>query len=270
MRATFLLTICLLFSVVVWAKKDNAIYIKSLDMKLVSVPCGIYMSQEITNLQYLNFLYDLVQKGNEGEYRRMLPDSLVWRTTLSYGEPMLEYYFRHPAYNSFPMVGITLEQANAYCKWITEVVKKDAKLNLPEAICALPTEKEWVIASAPFMDNPYPWYGPYAYNEGGEMLCNVKVKRVDWEYNSYYGMGSTALTAQAISFYPNKYGLHNMIGNVAEITSEGYIKGGGWDNTFDECAVNKRLDIELPSANVGFRVVLHPKGVVVKPTGGKW
>jgi formylglycine-generating enzyme len=35
----------------------------------------------------------------------LLPDSLVWRSELSYNEPYVEYYFRHPTFNYYPVVG---------------------------------------------------------------------------------------------------------------------------------------------------------------------
>jgi formylglycine-generating enzyme required for sulfatase activity len=45
------------------------------------------------------------------------PDSLVWRDELAYNEPFVEYYFRHPAYNNYPVVGVSWVQANDYCAW---------------------------------------------------------------------------------------------------------------------------------------------------------
>ncbi|CAN5333187.1 hypothetical protein BH09BAC1_BH09BAC1_08050 [soil metagenome] len=264
MKIFTMVLLCVLLSWGAMAKKDGTINIKSLDITLVAVPQGLYMSQEITNGQYLAFLQDLIKQGRVVEAARLLPDSTQWQKEIAYCEPMVSHYFRHPAYADFPLVAITLEGANAFCAWLTEIVKKDGKLNLPNALCALPTENEWLIASAPFYDNPYPWYGPYAYNEKGEVLCNVKISRIDADvFRQYQGIGSVALTTGPESYYPNKYGLYNMIGNVAELTSEGYIKGGGWSNTIDECAVTKRQDFTLPNANVGFRVVLRPNGNIV-------
>src|SRR5258708_10382737 len=33
-------------------------------------------------------------------------DSLVWRDQLSYNEPMIKYYLRHPSYQYYPVVGV--------------------------------------------------------------------------------------------------------------------------------------------------------------------
>ncbi len=46
--------------------------------------------------------------------QRALPDTLVWRNRMSYNEPMVEIYFRHPSYHDYPVVGVTWLQANDY------------------------------------------------------------------------------------------------------------------------------------------------------------
>lgn len=33
-------------------------------------------------------------------------DTLVWRSRLGFNEPYVEYYFRHPAYQNYPVVGV--------------------------------------------------------------------------------------------------------------------------------------------------------------------
>jgi hypothetical protein len=50
-------------------------------------------------------------------YKAALPDTLVWRRNLAYNEPYVEMYFRHPAYNNYPVVGVSWKQAMAFCNW---------------------------------------------------------------------------------------------------------------------------------------------------------
>jgi formylglycine-generating enzyme len=82
---------------------------------------------EVSNLNYLEYLYwiDRVFGANYPEvYRNALPDTLVWRSELAYNEPLVEYYLRHPAYNNYPVVGVSWLQAVEFCKWRTDRVNE--------------------------------------------------------------------------------------------------------------------------------------------------
>ena len=75
---------------------------------------------EVANVHYREYLYWLRRMYDESfpdVYRKALPDTLVWRSELAYNEPLVEYYFRHPAYNDYPVVGVNWKQAVDYCKW---------------------------------------------------------------------------------------------------------------------------------------------------------
>lgn len=89
---------------------------------------SFYMDQaEVANVDYREYLYwlDRVFGLNYPEViRQALPDTLVWRQRLAYNEPYVDYYFRHPSYNFYPVVGVTWEQANQYCSWRTDRVNE--------------------------------------------------------------------------------------------------------------------------------------------------
>jgi formylglycine-generating enzyme len=81
---------------------------------------SFYMDEtEVSNIQYREYLFWLSK--TYAEYPEVmlkaLPDTLVWRNKLSYNEPFVEYYFRHPAYKDYPVVGINWLQASDFCKW---------------------------------------------------------------------------------------------------------------------------------------------------------
>ena len=80
---------------------------------------------EISNLSWIEFEYWTCQTYgyHSKEHLASLPDTLVWRNPKLYNEPYVQYYYRHIAYRNFPVIGISYEQAVAYCKWRTERVK---------------------------------------------------------------------------------------------------------------------------------------------------
>src|SRR5690606_18507991 len=51
------------------------------------------------------------------------PDTLVWLADFAYAqnEPLVEGYFSHPAFDNYPVVGITWRQARAFTVWRTRL-----------------------------------------------------------------------------------------------------------------------------------------------------
>ena len=89
---------------------------------------SFYMDEtEVANIDYREFLYWLDRAyGNSYPevVLKALPDTLVWREELSFNEPYVENYFRHPSYDNYPVVGVNWLQANEYCKWRTDRVNE--------------------------------------------------------------------------------------------------------------------------------------------------
>jgi gliding motility-associated lipoprotein GldJ len=89
---------------------------------------SFYMDEtEVSNVDWLEYLYWIKRnfKDDAEYYYNALPDTLVWRRPLSYNEPWVNNYLRHPAYQDYPVVGITWEQAREYCAWRTDRVNED-------------------------------------------------------------------------------------------------------------------------------------------------
>lgn len=191
--------------------------------------------------------------------REQFPDSLVWREELTYQEPYVEYYYRHPAYDDSPVVGIGYEQAAEYCKWRTAHVRQQMEADahgkkiLPLSInYRLPTKAEWEeVAKAGFSEKTLKqiskkkWRGVQLYN----------AIRYD---STYTGTGKinpdVTITAPVYMYLPNKLGIYNLFGNVGEMISEkGIYKGGGWNDKMNELKAERDYHYENPKASLGFR-----------------
>lgn len=88
---------------------------------------SFYMDEtEVRNIDWLEYLNWLqrVYVSYPDVYRMALPDSLVWREQLGYNEPMVKNYLRFPAYAEYPVVGVSWEQATAYCAWRSDRVNE--------------------------------------------------------------------------------------------------------------------------------------------------
>ncbi len=92
---------------------------------------SFYMDEtEVTNVmyhEYLEWLKQVFPPGNS-EYRQIyegaLPDTLVWRDRLGYSEVMTNNYLRHPAYATYPVVGVSWIQAVEFSNWRTDRVNE--------------------------------------------------------------------------------------------------------------------------------------------------
>jgi formylglycine-generating enzyme required for sulfatase activity len=150
--------------------------------------------------------------------------------------------------DQFPVVAITLEDAEAYAKW------KGRRL---------PTEAEWEhaaragAATLPEHEQPKDantWQGVFPL--------------IDTAEDGFTGIAPVGC------FKPNAFGLHDMIGNVWEFTADAYehqappahvIKGGSFLCAANYClryrpAARQPQEDGLGTSHVGFRTVLDAPG----------
>ncbi len=155
------------------------------------------------------------------EMINVYPDTLVWVHDFTYGfnEPLTETYFWHPAFDDYPVVGVTWGQARAFNAWRTQLLN-EWKQKQGETFVQrfrLPSEAEWEFAARGGLElSPYPWGGPYVRNIQGCPLANFKPMRGD------YVEDAGCYTVPIESYSPNDYGLFQMAGNVSEWTNTAY------------------------------------------------
>lgn len=230
---------------------------------------------EVSNINYREFLFDMRKKGED--VTALLPDTTDWRNKGSYNEPYVEYYFRHPAYNDYPVVGVSKDQAKAFCSWLSEVLttsyRLDDQSDIDSVVVRLPTKQEWIDAAKGGNDYyEYPWKGhSLRWEEGkfqGDMRANCIRGRGD-----YMGIAGSLndhadVTAPVKSYWPNDYGLYNCAGNVAELVADDNVAmGGSWNSYGNDIKVTSEMPADSSSARIGFRYLVEV--VRLKPTKRK-
>lgn len=195
-----------------------------IDYKSAAVKAG--KDEEYGEVNALNQLHSVRGHSDRAQFiieeqTNIYPDTLCWVSDFTYGfnEPLTENYFWHPAYDDYPVVGVTWGQCQAFCAWRTQILN-EFKYMVGEPFVQrfrLPSEAEWEYASRGGLElSPYPWGGPYIRNNLGCPLANFKPMRGDYvEDNGCH-------TVPVQSYSANDYGLWCMAGNVAEWTNTAY------------------------------------------------
>ena len=207
------------------------------------------------------------------------PNTQVWISDfmMSYNEPMRDYYFVHPAYNNYPVVGVSYLQATMYCQWYSDAYGQREKDEY-QIVYRLPSELEWERAASVVAEkrskksSGSPVNNNFMRNSKGAYISNFRPSA------NNFGQDGAMYPAPVQSYYTNDAGCYNMQGNVAEWTStalvypvgqytdEGYIiKGGAWTLPEAACTVGARAILfygfagVAPAASyVGFRMVAVP------------
>ena len=245
---------------------------KEIQKAFVPVSDGLYACKyETTNGEFNTFL-NWVAAKDSAAYRQYAVDSAKWQDVLSYCQPLVVRYNKHPAFKNFPVVTVSYDAANAYCDWLSSVYNNDLKRQFKKVKFSLPSEEEWNNAAQGGNKNlMYPWGGFYLRNKKGEYLCNFR------HISDAFIIGDTAghpsimeseyalasanefpyYTAEVRSFYPNSLGIYNLSGNVAEMTTEkGLTKGGSWNSYGGDVTIAAKKFYQNPSPEVGFRVFM--------------
>lgn len=175
-----------------------------------------------------------------------------------------------------PVVGVNLQDAVAFCNWLTETEREKRLLDGSQSY-RLPTPDEWdsavglararkkvsLTAEDRLLDDRiYPW--------GQDWPPPAKAANfADGEIPGYANDGYL-YTAPVGSFTPSKEGLFDLAGNVWEWTQPveiraqptGILRGGSWAYFRAECltsAYQYVVPIDLRAPTTGFRCVFDDK-----------
>jgi formylglycine-generating enzyme required for sulfatase activity len=257
----------------------------------ISVQAFHMRSEEVTNLEYRTFLFDLLIQGRKNDFLAAAPDQTLWTKALD--DSLTNYqneYFSDSKYNDFPVVNISKKGAEMYCKWITIQINKTRKsafmndVRIPELI-------EWAYAASSLgKQSTYPWEGDQL-NTGESFNANFKLDEYDGDLDSIKQITKTSLKGRTSfeytiglmiafgkAFKPTEFGLYNMCGNVAEMVSTKAMPesvqfeqptenqlvtcGGSWMSDGEDLKIfNESITDDINGhPSIGFRVVITYMG----------
>jgi len=254
--------------------------------KQVTIGAFFMDDTEITNNEYRQFTQN-IQESSEIDLPTgysiadLIPDTTVWTRDYTHhmGDPLVVYYWSHPAFDEYPVVGVDWNSAKYFCEWRTSYLNRwrtDNQLPVMPNF-RLPSEAEWEYASRGGRDMAkYPWGNPYIRNAKGCLLANFKPGRGNYFDDGY------AYTSPIGTYFANEYGLYDMSGNVAEWCEDAYnpsampltwdlnptyfdpnvplkvIRGGSWKDIayYLETGTRSFEHQDTARASIGFRCAM--------------
>jgi formylglycine-generating enzyme required for sulfatase activity len=206
-----------------------------------------------------------------------------------------------------PVADVTWEDAQAFCKWLTEREQKAGKLAPAEAY-RLPSDHEWSCAvgigdqedpaKTPAeklgkIENVFPWgtewpppakAGNYA---GEELKPLLESGKFTWKIAQLAGYNDGYPTTSPVgSFPPNQFGLYDMGGNVWQFCEDWHnanrkervLRGGSWNNMNQSDTLSSKRHWRAPAErlgpsgifSVGFRCVITAEPVKVHSQIEQW
>jgi formylglycine-generating enzyme required for sulfatase activity len=182
-----------------------------------------------------------------------------------------------------PVVGVSWDEAKAFCEWFTRKDQSEKKLGANERY-DLPTDEEWSLAmgmvdevgaypdeKAGSHPKLYVWRGTWPPSKGAGNLAGEESKTADVPANWTVIPGyrdDFPRTSPIGSFGANWLGISDLSGNVWEWTEDWYngerktrvLRGGAWDTSGASSLLASYREPSPPNArvaNVGFRCVLR-------------
>jgi len=191
-----------------------------------------------------------------------------------------------PQEKNHPVVQVSRQDAENFCKWLTERERKLERISSGDSYRLL-TDLEWSFIAG-LEENPglkpserelrqvdlFPWGASWPPEKAGFKVGNladktaglaVDVRRSRTLYNYDDGYAKTAPVG---SFPSNEFGIYDLAGNVHEWVSDDYsgageygvLRGGGWNSAEKEHLYITHRNVVRPSklSNAyGFRVALE-------------
>ncbi len=211
---------------------------------------------EVTNQHWKDYqTWTLNHLGDTSEeYKLTIVKQDVWKETLN--RPFEKEYYKNIAFRDYPVVGISYEQAIAYCKWRTDRVNEYIHIQSSKELrknydsdsiykapivytYRLPSKEEFIRYSVPSYTKK---------NKKARKKQDIKLGN--------FGAKEGYTTAPVISYFPNIFGIYNSLGNVNELINEkGIALGGSYLTKSIDLNKIEQIEYDKPSSTIGFRCV---------------
>jgi formylglycine-generating enzyme required for sulfatase activity len=179
-----------------------------------------------------------------------------------------------------PVVGVSWDDAQAFCKWLTQKERKAGRLKAGQEY-RLPKDWEWSVAVGLNEDkngspkdkdekteDVYPWGRDWPPPRDAGNYAGSEAKDADWTWTPIEGFRDAyARTAPVGSFKADRFGIFDLGGNVWEWCEDFYdgrigarvLRGGSWYNYVSRDLLSSHRDCNDPGYRIdfnGFRVVV--------------
>lgn len=264
---------------------------------------GMYQHGKIRE-ELVNYTYTYMKLSDDGRREiyitktiNIYPDKRVWASDFpnSQTDMMVKAYFDNEAYDDYPVVGVTWEQANAYAYWRSHNKERSKKLHKYlvgyDMPYTLPSEAQWAYAATGSMKLEELNQFKIPRNKEGSLEANFK------QQEGKYTQDGSSFTMHVMAYKPNVHGLYNMLGNVAEWVLDAYnesawafvhdqnpvleydaaddepdvmkrkvVRGGSWKDNAQSLSPHTRgYEVQdVPHSYIGFRCVMPAPEVLTK------
>lgn len=249
-------------------------FANSLGMKFVSIPGtrSLFCIWKVRKRDFATFVQATGYNADQGMFS-LAADG--WRR---HG-----HTWKNPGFiqtDDDPVVGVSWDDAMAFCQWLTDKERQEGRLKLGQAY-RLPRDTEWssAVGLPPEMGSTpkerdgrikdaYPWgnYFPPHNDDGNYAGRESKIGQESGNYRFIETLNDGyARTSPVGSFKANKFGLYDMGGNAMEWCEDLYdngskghvLRGASWRGAVNLLSSRRGFATpELREAGVGFRVVL--------------
>lgn len=291
----FLVTIIFITSCSISRKSYESKYQLYLPPNCIRVSSNLFCDQtEISNFQWMEYCFWMqkVYGSTSKEYLGTLPDTAVWSKSISCLNSFARIYYDHPAYQDYPVVGLSQQQVIEYSRWRSDRVfemlliylKKiewdtaqtkethftisryfngelkniipDEKLNYYPNF-RLPTleERQMILKYSDSVDNSY-------YKKCYSIACkNCKISYLNFRSDIVPCVNDSFKFVPTICILSGcSIRIYNLRGNVGEWLSISNVSaGGGWIDNRTKILEDDTFHISTVNAWTGFRNVCEWK-----------